>query len=261
MGRTLAIILNHNLPELTDLLYDSLNGQENDEYDLFIMDNGSRPDLQSASTSIYLEKNIFWGGALNEAFKIVLENQQYDSLLFMNNDIEINGNVFIGALRKELFQNNFAIVTPCIAGKPNPWKQMQNWSSGKTRIVKWIDNQSPLIHRKLIEEIGQFDDSLIYGWGQELICYDVCSQNNWHIGVCDFITMIHYGQQTFHTNRLFSLDLDKTKQKNEEKPLKYEEFAEKAKTAWIQYFKKDEEKFNQLVQYGYTYGVQEIETF
>lgn len=260
MGRTLAIILNHNLPELTDSLYASLNRQENDEFDLFIMDNGSRNDLQSTSTSIFLEKNIFWGGALNEAFKIVLDNQQYDSLLFMNNDIEVNGNVFIGALRKELFQNDLAIVTPCIAGKPNPWKQMQNWGSNKIRKVKWIDNQAPLFHRKLIEEIVQFDDSLIFGWGQELICHEVCNKNNWHIGVCDFITMIHYGQQTFHTNRLFSLDLDETDTKDSKKALKYEEFAEKAKTAWIQYFKNDEEKFNSLVQYGNTYGAQEIET-
>ncbi len=258
MSRTLAIILNHNLPEMTDALFASLVNHKGNDYELLIMDNGSRYDLKSKHTSLFLENNIFWGGALNEAFKLVLEDQQYDSLLFMNNDIEVNGDGFVNQLRQELFKNDFAIVTACIAGKANPWKQMQNWGSKSTRIVKWIDNQAPLFHRKLIEEIQQFDESLVYGWGQELVCHDICKRNNWQIGVCDFITMIHYGQQTFHQDRLFSLDPSKSIHRQELKALPYEEFAEKAHESWVNYFKKDEKWFSEMVQYGNSYNREDI---
>ena len=203
MKKTLAIILNHNLPEYTNWLYNSLKDYQGELYDLVVMDNGSRPELVSSYAHIRLEKNLYWGGALNEAFKMVLNNPDYDSLLFLNNDIEVTSEIFVGALRNELFGNDYAIVAPCIAGRAAPWKQMQNWTSKETRTVKWIDNQAPLFHRKIIEAIGQFDPELYYGWGQELVCFDVCQEMGWKIGVCDHISILHVGMQTLQQKRLF----------------------------------------------------------
>jgi GT2 family glycosyltransferase len=230
--KSLAIILNHNLPEYTDRLFLSLNDPGNEEYDLLVLDNGSKPSLISIYTSIRFERNLYWGGALNEAFRMVLNNDNYDSLLFLNNDIEVNGKIFITALRNELFLGDFAIVTPCIAGEPSPYKHMQNWGSKTPRCVKWIDNQAPLIHRKLIERVKKFDDSLFCGWGQELICYDVCMDNGWKIGVCDHITLLHHAKQTVRQKRLF------TENSQQNTPVKESEFEGKAWGALTDYFSK-----------------------
>ena len=249
--KTLAVILNHNMPEYTDRLYLNLNDPGNEQYDLIVMDNGSKPGLTSIYTSVKLEKNLYWGGALNEAFRMVLINDIYDSLLFLNNDIEVNGKIFVQALRNELFNGDFVIVAPCIVGGPSPYKQMQNWGSKTTSCVQWIDNQAPLIHRKFIESIREFDDSLHYGWGQELICFDVCRDKNWKIGVCDHISILHFGKQTLFQKRLFN-DID-----GESIPLENSEFENKAWGSLISYFSKNPIRngnFDELRAYGENYS-------
>jgi len=204
MTKTLAIIVNHNLPEYTNWVYYSLKKFENNDFDLMVMDNGSKPDLIPNYAQIRLKKNIYWGGALNEAFKLVLQHSKYDSLLFLNNDLELTPEIFVKMLRHEMFSNDLAIVSPCIAGKPVPWKQMQNWGGKMPRIVKWIDNPAPLFHRKIIEAIGQFPEELQIGWGQELICYETCRDHNWKTAVLDNLSILHYGKQTLLQNKLFS---------------------------------------------------------
>jgi hypothetical protein len=204
MTKTLAVILNHNLPQYTNWLYYSLKKFEDEIFDLVVMDNGSKPDLIPKYTQIRLEKNVYWGGALNEAFRLVLRDERYDSLMFLNNDLELTPEIFIRQLRHEMFTNDFAIVSPCIAGKPAPWRQMQNWGSKGARIVRWLDHPAPLFHRKIIEAIGQFPDELQIGWGQELICYEVCRDHDWKTAVLDKLSVLHYGRQTLLQNKLFS---------------------------------------------------------
>lgn len=249
--KTLAIILNHNLPELTNWLYYTIKPHKNELFDLIVMDNGSKPELTPKYAQIKLKSNLYWGGALNVAFKMVLENPIYDSLLFLNNDIDLTPEVFISALRNELFYNDFAIVTPCIAGRAAPWKQMQNWASKETRVVKWIDMQAPLFHRKVIETIGQFHPDLYYGWGQELVCFDVCTENGWKTGVCDHISIIHIGKQTIKQNRLFSkTDTD------EDVVITLPEANAKAIEESRDYFTRyplKNESFDELREYGKTY--------
>lgn len=254
MGKTLTIILNHNLPEFTDPLFKELNRHKTDEYDLEVVDNGSQEKYISKYTTIRYDTNLFWGGALNKAFEMVLHNSQYDSLLFLNNDLEVNGKIFIRSLRHELFRQKFAIVSPCIAGKAAPWPQMQNWGSKGTRVVKWIDNQAPLFHRKFIEAVGQFDEALNFGWGQELLSHDICRANKWKIGVCDHISIVHFKKQTFNKGRLFSLENQAGDPGHES--VSHEDYKKKFRSSWLEYFRKNPlkyESFEQLTYYGRTY--------
>lgn len=250
VSKTLVIILNHNLPELTDSLYHELKQFEGDHYDLMIMDNGSRIKYRSQYTSLFLEENIFWGGALNVAFQIILDEPGYDSLLFLNNDIELNGNGFVDKLRDIIFNQDYAILSPCLAGAPQPFRQMQCWGNQEVRTVKWIDMMAPIFRRDVIELIGQFDSRLNYGWGQPLVCWKVCLENNLRTGVCDYISILHYGRQTFSSGRLrkktkgiFSL----------QKKLNHQGFAKLALAAKHEYFKSWTE-YRELVNYGYNYA-------
>jgi hypothetical protein len=253
MTKTLAIILNHNLPEYTNWLYSAFKKFQNDTYDLKVMDNGSKPDLIPKYAQVRLEKNIYWGGALNEAFKLVLEDKQYDSLLFLNNDIELNAEIFITQLRHQMFANDFAIVSPCIAGKPTPWRQMQNWGSKVPRIVRWLDNPAPLFHRKIIEAIGQFPDELQIGWGQELICYEVCKDHHWETVVLDNLSILHYGRQTLLQNKLYS----SYNESESETLIPWEEYKAEAMRTRDDYFKSHPlryESFEDHVAWGLNYS-------
>jgi hypothetical protein len=64
MGKTAAIILNHNMPDYTDMLYESLKPYERDDYELFVLDNASKPEGRSKYTSFQLETNVYFGEKL-----------------------------------------------------------------------------------------------------------------------------------------------------------------------------------------------------
>ena len=108
--KTLAVILHYNTKHYTDRLYRQLKPYENQGYDLFILDNGSQ--IKPDNPSVRVDQNIFFGGGLNLAFQWVLDNPEYDSLLFLNNDLVIHGDGFIKTLRKYLPE--YKIISPSI---------------------------------------------------------------------------------------------------------------------------------------------------
>lgn len=199
MTKTLALILNHNTPELTDVLYENLKHHQNEQYDLAILDNGSSDIGTSKYTSYKIQENVYYGGGLNAAMAIMLNDELYDSLLFLNSDLIIHGYNFVKTLRREMFNGDYKIVSPAIIQPETEqcfWKNIHNWGSNKIRDVSWVDFQSPLIHIDLIKKINQFDDDLIFGWGNDVYAGMVCNDNNWKIGVVDYCTIVHLNSYT-----------------------------------------------------------------
>ena len=198
--KTLVAILNHNLPEYTDYLYDALSPYQSTIYDLAVIDNGSSTEKKSKYTSLELDKNVYYGGGINAAIQYVLSTNEYDSLLFMNNDLIVSGYNFVKILRGELSDNKFDLVSSCFFNvEPNQqchWKTMHNWGAKETREVPFIDFQMPLISRRLLEEVGEVDSDLIYGWGIDTYFAYICKKNNWKIGVVDRLSALHYNSLT-----------------------------------------------------------------
>ena len=198
--KTLAVIYNHNLPEATDQLFESLHQPKNQSYDLIVLDNGSTEEGKSKYTTYETGQNTYFGGALNLAMELFLKNKQYDSLLSLNNDLYVHGYNFVNSLRKVMFEENYKIVSPCVLQAKKDqvkWKYMHCWNSLQVREVKWVDFQAPLLHRDLVEKINQFSLDLIYGWGQDVYSGIVCEQNDWKVGVLDSVPVIHYSAQTY----------------------------------------------------------------
>ena len=249
MSKTLVTILNHNLPQITDSLFLELQVNQNDHYDLEVIDNGSKIKYRSQYTTWQLEQNIFWGGALNAAFKKVLDHPEYDSLLFLNNDIQLNGVRFVELLREILFTQDFALVTPCIAGAAQPFKQMQCWGATTVRKVEWIDMMAPLFRRDIIERIGQFDEALNYGWGQPLVCWDVCQKHHLRTGVADRISILHEGKKTVNSGRV---KIKRTGFDSYFRKSKLKDFEKLASNASRQYFA-GWSNYKDLANYGYNY--------
>ena len=111
--KTLVSILNHNLPEYTDYLYDNLSPYQSNIYDLIVIDNGSSSEKISKYTTHTLDSNSYMGGGFNAAMQLVLSSDEYDSLLFLNNDLIVFGYEFVKTLREEMFNNNFKVLSAC----------------------------------------------------------------------------------------------------------------------------------------------------
>jgi len=181
---------------MTNSLYESLSPYAGQSYDLFVLDNGSDEDKKSKHPSLETGHNGYFGGGLNWAFNYVIKHEEYDSLLFLNSDLILEGRGFVKTLRDEMFNNDFKIMSPSILlerGEPCcwDWKQMQNWGSSAPREVKWIDYQCPMFSREFISHINQFDDQLKYGWGQDVYSGYICEKVGWKIGVCDLVGVEH----------------------------------------------------------------------
>jgi GT2 family glycosyltransferase len=193
------------------MLYESLKPYERTDYDLFVIDNGSSDKGKSKYTSFELGENVYFGGGFNAAMQHTLENGKYDSMLFLNNDLTIHPYDFVASLREEMFEEVFLdklgfqeekydIVSPSFynveANGQCHWKSMHNWNARETREVDYIDFQSPLISRRLLEEIKEIDPDLMYGWG---ICFYfalVAKKKNWKLGMVDRCCVLHHNSLT-----------------------------------------------------------------
>jgi len=198
--KTLAVIYNHNMPEITDSLWESLKPYERDDYDLILIDNGSRNDRKSKYTTHETGQNTYFGGALNIAMQFFMESaDKYDSLLSLNNDLILQGPNFIRTLRTEMFNGGYKIVSPSVlqVNSQCKWKYMHCWNTNDTRDVKWVDFQAPLIHRDFILHVQQFPNELVYGWGQDVLSGIICEQQGWKVGVVDKCPLIHHSAQTY----------------------------------------------------------------
>jgi GT2 family glycosyltransferase len=220
--KTAAIILNHNMPDMTDMLFEALKPYEREDYDLIVLDNGSKPEGTSKYAYAKLDDNVYFGGGLNAAMHFVKENEQYDSLLFLSNDLTIHPYNFVRTLREEMFIEVpdgyglygpprgipiktkvdicYDIVAPTFynveANQQCHWKVMHSRCSKETRRVPYVDFQCPLISKRLIEAVGSIDPDLIYGWGPDWLFALTAKKLGYKLGVVDRACVLHHNSLT-----------------------------------------------------------------
>lgn len=221
--KTLVVIYNHNMPDLTDQLFESLKPYETGLYDTIVIDNGSKPDGKSRYSTYETEKNCYFGGALNLAMHLFKENTQYDSMISLNNDIILHGFNFVKEMRKIMFEQDYTILSPCVLQPEKGqchWKSMLNWGATEVRDVKWVDFQAPMIHRRYLDAMEQFPNELMYGWGQDILSGIVCEENNWKVGVVDWLPIIHFSAFTYRSEKS-NLNVSEYSQKAEKYMFEY----------------------------------------
>jgi hypothetical protein len=203
MTKSLIVILHHNTIKYTDQLYEMLKPYENSgNYELIVIDNGSDEGKSSKYSTYKSDENVYFGGGLDMAMKLFIDNPQYDSFGFYSSDIILHGNNFIKTLRDLLFkQDDLMVISPCVIQPEKSqcfWKQMHCWNSTNLRIVPFVDYMCPLMKRKFVETAKSFDSK--YGWVQDLMTGFICEDNNWKIGVCDWTPVIHISNGTVKDN-------------------------------------------------------------
>lgn len=206
MGKTLAVIINHNRKEYTNRLYRALSQYtEQGNYDLCIFDNGSTDANEvSEYTTFRSEENTYYGGGLNILFSVLLENSQYDSMMVLNNDIILHPYKFVETFRNTLFEENYHILSPSVLQPEEGqcfWPQMHNWGQKEVRDVKWVDFMCPIFKREFVEEIKQYDLDMVYGWGQDVYSGIICDWKKWKVGVLDRLSVVHLSAQTYKDSK------------------------------------------------------------
>lgn len=199
----LIATLNHNLPAWTDNLVNQLKRDPLfAECELLVLDNGSSDPL-AKSTTHRLEQNVFFGGGFNVVLDYFLQTD-HEYLYFLNNDLVFHGPAFLTTSIREARQSDAAVYSPTVINasiEQCHWKQMWNWGKG-LREVQWIDFQCPLIRRDLLENIQQFPNELIYGWGLDFYAGCVANTLGLRTIVSDNNTITHMNSLTFKENKI-----------------------------------------------------------
>lgn len=199
----LIATLNHNLPDLTDNLVEQLKKDPLfKECELMVVDNGSKEKLATYTTH-RLEENVFFGGGFNVVLEYFLSTR-HDYLYFLNNDLIFHGPSFLTTSLRESKESDAAVYSPSIinaAPGQCHWRQMWNWGKG-LRAVRWIDFQSPLIRRDVLEKIVHYPNELMLGWGVDFYTGCITETNGMRTVVSDTHTICHLVSQTFAQNKV-----------------------------------------------------------
>ena len=160
------------------------------------------------------------------------------------NDIILHGHNFVKELRKIMFEQDYTILSPCVLQPEKNqcyWKTVHNWGATEVRDVKWVDFQAPMIHRRFLDKMEQFPNELIYGWGQDALSGMVCEENNWKVGVVDWLPIIHFSALTY---------------RSEKSNLTISEYSQNAERAMLQYFQQNGkwEKYLEFREASSTYN-------
>lgn len=164
MKRVATIILNRNLPEVTDRLCEEIKKTEGDLTDVYVVEAGSDEDK--------LSKNMTWHANWPEAQKNGLRYsrgmnyglsqlwkegkfKQYDAFFLLTNDVEFCQENSIKTLL-EIFdkQPQIGILSPC---SPR-WGERLLLNEMKTKYFWFIHNNAYLLRREFILSVANFDE-------------------------------------------------------------------------------------------------------
>lgn len=239
----LIATLNHNLPNWTDNLVNQLKRDPYfDKCELMVLDNGSSESL-AQSTTHRLDENIFFGGGFNVVLDYFLQTD-HEYLYFLNNDLVFHGPSFLTTSIREALESDASVYSPSVINASIDqchWKQMWNWGKG-LREVRWVDFQSPLIRRDVLEHIKQYPNELIYGWGLDFFTGCITDTKGLKTIVSDTHTICHLNSQTFKQNKI---------------DIGVSEFCAKAEYGMNNYFSNSpfNEQYKSLRSYGENYVI------
>ena len=190
-----TIILNRNLPKVTDDLFDNIK-KFNDEYtDIYVVEAGSDKGRLSKNVSWYAdwkeakEHGLRYGRGMNFGLSnLYKENKlrNYEAFLLLTNDTEFKKEPFVKDLY-DIFKlhKRLAIVSPC----SQSWGEKHLLKKEKIKYFWYIQNSAYLLRRSFIEEILNtktpgylnfiFDGNNFRGYGIESELIAKAYANNW----------------------------------------------------------------------------------
>ena len=198
--KTATIILNRNLPDVTDSLVSHLRKYDGDFTDIFVIEAGSDENNLSKNVTWHvndeftLAHGLRYPRGLNFALKKLYEENKlndYDSIFFITNDTILQNQKTIEPLRHALVEHNrIGILSPC----SRDWGEKIILKDEKIKYFWFIHSHAYFIRKEFIEDLCNFDDDYINllfdgnnfrGWGLETELIAKGYANNWASAITD----------------------------------------------------------------------------
>ena len=194
-----AILLNRNLPYVTNKLYHSLKKNNKNLIDVFIIDAGSdnkkisKYTTWKANSKIIKKMGLRYGRGMNFGLlQLWKENkfEKYDAFLLLTNDTEFQNpaiaNKMIRILKKH---KKVGILSPC----SKSWGERQLLKKEKTKYFWFIHNNCYLLRKDFVKQIANFkkpsyknfifDGSNFRGYGIESELIAKAYMNDWSAAI------------------------------------------------------------------------------
>lgn len=195
MKRVATIILNRNLPDVTNRLYEHLAHHDGDATDVFVIEAGSDPERLSRYATWYADwpdahtHGLRYCRGMNYGLSQLWKEgkfRQYEAFFLLTNDTELQDRPTLVPLMTILDQHTrVGILSPC----SERWGERLLLKEQSTKYFWFIHNNAYLLRRAFIEVILNedqpatmnflFDGSNFRGYGSESELIAKAYANDW----------------------------------------------------------------------------------
>lgn len=222
--KTSIIILTYNQLNVTKLCIESILKHTPENIEIIVVDNhstdGTIEYLQSLSyiRTIFNETNQGFARGCNQGYEIA----SGDTILFLNNDTVVTKNWLHNMLNTLYQDDQIGIVGPVsnyVGGSPQQIQAGYSSIDSLDSFAEQYSNQTYrnskrtlrlvgfclLIKRKVLEDIGSFDENFKTGSFED---DDLCIRaikNGYHLRIAEDSFIHHHGHATFNGNQELSL--------------------------------------------------------
>lgn len=195
MSKVATIILNRNLPEVTDRLCDSMSQSDGDVTDIFVVEAGSDGSKLSKNCTWYvdsddaIEHGLRYPRGMNYALsQLYLDGRysDYDYFFLLTNDTEFGDGPVVKPLLAELAKHDrVGVISPC----SKRWGERFLLNDQPTKYFWFIHNTAYLIRREFMDQVIEtenpslmnflFDGSNFRGHGTEAELIAKAYANDW----------------------------------------------------------------------------------
>ena len=195
MKRVATIILNRNLPEITNSLCEHLLKHDGDMTDVFVVEAGSDPERLSQYVTWYadwpdaLKHGLRYSRGMNFGLSQLWKEgkfKRYDALFLLTNDTELQDRATLKPLMTILDQHpRVGILSPCASR----WGERLLLKEQPTKYFWFIHNNAYLLRREFTEGLLNtdqpdpmhflFDGSNFRGYGSESELIAKAYANDW----------------------------------------------------------------------------------
>jgi hypothetical protein len=203
MKRVATIILNRNLPDITDRLFGHLKRHDADATDIFTVEAGSDPEKLSRHATWHanwpeaISHGLRYSRGMNYGLSQLWKEgnfKRYDAFLLLTNDTELQARETVAPLMAILDQHpRVGILSPC----SERWGERLLLKQQQTKYFWFIHNNAYLLRREFVESIcnqGEpdfmsflFDGSNFRGYGSESELIAKAYANDWAAAITSLI--------------------------------------------------------------------------
>jgi hypothetical protein len=190
-----TLILNRNLPDVTDKLYEHLQRYDSDTTDIFVVESGSNPNQLSKYCSWHadwdesMEYGLRYARGMNFGLSELWKSNQfksYDAFFLITNDVELHESPTIQPMMDLMGKHDrLGILSPC----SKRWGEKDLLRESSLKYFWFIHNSAYLLRREFTESIINeseanymsflFDGSNFRGYGMEMELIAKAYINDW----------------------------------------------------------------------------------